>query len=174
MSEGNSPGSLPSQVNQGFQEVPQKIRGYINMVRGELRDYAALNRLSAGPEHSDRSIGRALIRAAGYWNETTPVSSTYSVANFPYPNLLIEGAIYYLLKSLGYLEERNRLSWSDGQVSMSLSDRRMLEQFALKNWAEFKEGVKNLKLADNLKSSMTGSGVVSEYGFVNDGWIEYL
>jgi hypothetical protein len=169
------PSDIDAQVAAGIPATPTVVRGLINSVRMVLRDYSQLNRLTAGVEHSDKSIGLALLRTVSAWNDALPPVGVYTVSNFPYKGLLIDGALGYLLQSLWFLAERNELRYTDGQVSVSVSDRKQLQGAFTRMIAEFKQQMRTQKLSENLRGAMTGSGVGSDYALINENsWIDGL
>ncbi len=150
-------------------------KGYVSLVRAQLRDYPELNRLVAGQENSDRQLLMAIFLALDDWNATPPLLASVKLANHPSPALLVQGAIVEVLKSNGILQTRNQLTYSEGQgVQTSVSDKGP----ALMNWislfqSTYEAKKKQLKVAINLRDALgQATGVSSELlivnGFFND------
>ena len=149
--------------------IPKKLRDTIVLVRAKMRDYPELNRLIEGHETSDREIAFAIVEAIDDFNTTPPLISPSTLENFPSMSLLIRGTIINILESIGLLQTRNHMQYSDGQgVSVSVSDKGP----QLANWINmfartYEQKKFRLKQAINLGSALNGSGVSSEYVLVN-------
>lgn len=64
----------------------------------------------------DADLYNALLMSVDAWNSTPPVSYDNNMAtidNFPYRNILLEGAEYYALNQKYLLENKNKLIYSD-------------------------------------------------------------
>jgi len=148
------------------------ITQFIGMIRLYLRDYAELNRLIKGEEHSDRMIAWAVMDALDDYNKTPPLTS-YALTNFPSSSLLRLGTVVNLLESIGLLQTRNHLTFSDGGIQVGVSDKTPLLQAwiqMLQNKYEDKK--QKLKIAINIENGW-GGGVNSEYLWTNGfygGW----
>lgn len=155
--------------------LPKELVAFIAMVRAKLRDFPELNRLIAGQETSDRMIALAAMEAVDDFNTTPPLIEAANLRNFPSISLLVNGTIINILQSVGLLQVRNNLSYSDGQgVQINVSDKApqlmgwiqmFINQYELKKM--------NLKKAINLNGALNGSGLPSEYRYVNGLW-DYL
>lgn len=145
---------------------------FVNMIRMYLRDYAELNRLIKGEEHSDRMIAWAVMDAVDDFNKTPPLTS-YTLQNFPSSSILRLGTVVNLLESLGLLQTRNHLTFSDGGIQVGVSDKTPL----LQAWIQllqnkYEEKKQRLKIALNIEGAW-GGGVHSEYLWTNGfygGW----
>lgn len=155
--------------------LPKKLAGIISLVRAKMRDYPELNRLIEGHETSDRQIAFALIEAVDDFNTTPPLIGSYTIESFPSVSLLVRGAIINIIESVGLLQTRNQMSYSDGQgVQVSVSDKAPM----LMSWlnlfvGQYEQKKFRLKQALNLNSALNGSGVPSEYAIIN-GYFEDL
>lgn len=166
-----NPNALPTE--QAF--VPKsemKIEEFIQTVRLYLRDYRELNRLIDGVEHSNRQIVWAIMDVIDDYN-TTPPFTRYTLFQFPSRSLLLRGVACALLESLGILQTRNHLNFSDGGLTVGLHDKteyiqRWLQ--LLKN--QYEEKKKAIKVAINIESAW-GGGIHSEYRFVNNFYGEW-
>ena len=141
---------------------------FVSEVRMYLRDFAELNRLIDGEETSDRMIAWAIIDTLDDYNTTPPFIGSASLNNFPSISLLREGAVIRILESVGLLQVRNQMNYSDGGVSVSISDKAPL----LMGWIQmFRQSYEQKKI--RIKSSMNvelafeGDGIHSEYFVVN-------
>jgi hypothetical protein len=152
--------------------LPSEAAQFINLVRAKLRDYPELNRLIAGQETSDRMIALAAMEAVDDYNTTPPLLSVVSFENFPSISLLINGTIINIIESLGLLQIRNHLTYSDGQgVQVGVSDKApQLYQWLQLFISKYETKKTALKKAINLSGAMTGAGVPSEYRYVNGLW----
>lgn len=149
--------------------LPTKLLPLVNIIRAKLRDYPELNRLVAGHETGDREIALAILETVDDFNTTPPLIGSYSVDTFPSESLLINGAVIQVMTSLGLLQTRNHLSYSDGQgVQSSASDKSPL----LMNWinlftSNYERKKQRLKYALNLQGALSSDGVASEYSLIN-------
>lgn len=138
------------------------LQQFVGVVRAFMRDYAELNRLITGQEHSDRLIAFAIIDALEDFNTTPPMTS-YQLSNFPSKSLLRMGAIINLLESVGLLMTRNHLTFSDGGIQVGVSDKTPLIQSWIQLFTNKYEQKKDrLKVALNIEGGW-GGGVHSEY-----------
>jgi hypothetical protein len=167
----NTLGSEAS-VNAG---LPKYIRDLIQLVRSKLRDFPELNRLIAGYESSDKQIALAMLEALDDWNTTPPLIDSVSLSSFPSVSLLINGTIIHLIESIGLLQTRNHMTYSDGQgIQVSVSDKTpMLMQWLNLFKSQYERKKTQLKQAINLRDALNGSGVSSEYALIN-GYFEEL
>jgi len=149
--------------------LPPKLLHVIAMVRAKLRDYPELNRLVAGQETSDRQIAFAMMEAIDDFNTTPPLIDSFTLENFPSISLLVNGTIIYVLESVGLLQTRNQMNYSDGQgVQVGVNDKTpMLMQWINLFRGQYEQKKMRLKQAINLKGALNQGGVPSEYAFVN-------
>jgi hypothetical protein len=151
------------------QGLPVKLINLIALIRAKLRDFPELNRLVEGHETSDREIAFAIMEAIDDFNTSPPLIGSYSIDNFPSISLLIRGSIINVLESVGLLQTRNQMNYSDGQgVQVGVSDKTPM----LMNWINlytqsYEQKKFRLKQAINLGSALNGAGVPSEYSLVN-------
>lgn len=158
-------GYLPS-VKSAFEQ-------FASVVREFMRDHAELNRLTQGVEHSDRLIMWAIADCIDDWNTTPPLIGPVGITNFPSRHLLLRGTVINLLESLGLLQTRNHLTFSDGGIQVGVSDKSPLIQSWIQMYRNAYEVKKNkLKVAINIEGGW-GGGVHSEYLWTNGfygGW----
>lgn len=149
--------------------LPKELLNTISLIRAKMRDFPELNRLIEGRETSDREIAFAIMECIDDFNMTPPLLGTFTVANFPSISLLINGSIINIITSVGLLQTRNHMSYSDGQgVQVSVSDKGP----QLMNWMNlftqtYEQKKFRLKQAINLGEALNGSAVSSEYALVN-------
>ena len=121
----DDPGMIAANSGRTVQEMIQQIRVF-------MRDFPELNRLVAGAESGDRFIAWAIQNAISDWNSTPPLLTSVTISNHPAPHLLRDRAVVDLLTSIGILQTRNHLSYSDGQgASINASDKAP----ALQGWS---------------------------------------
>ena len=157
---------LEASANQG---LPKELTNSISLIRAKLRDFPELNRLIEGRETSDREIAFAIMECVDDFNMTPPLLGTFTLENFPSISLLINGSIINIITSVGLLQTRNHMSYSDGQgIQVSVSDKGP----QLMNWMNlftqnYEQKKFRLKQAINLGGALNGSGVPSEYSYIN-------
>ena len=155
--------------------IPKALLNTIALVRAKMRDYPELNRLIEGRETSDREIAFAIMECIDDFNMTPPLLGTFTLESFPSISLLINGSIINIITSVGLLQTRNHMSYSDGQgVQVSVSDKGP----QLMNWMNlftqtYEQKKFRLKQALNLGNALNGSAVPSEYAIIN-GYFDQL
>jgi len=95
----------------------------IDRLRRYLRDDSVLNTLITGEESSDEQLLDALDDSVDDWNTTPPPLAPIRLDTHPSRRLLIRGAAIEILGSAGILQSRNRLDYSDGGVTVRVSDK---------------------------------------------------
>lgn len=170
MSEGEGGGGLLSGFN------PSRKLAYEQMaevVRTFMRDFPQLNRLIRGVENSNRLIYWAIDDALEDWNTTPPLIGAVAINTFPSKRLLVRGAVINLLESVGLLQTRNHLTFSDGGIQVGVSDKTPLIQSWLQYFKnDYEQKKLKLKVSMNIEGAW-GGGVNSEYLWVNGfygGW----
>lgn len=151
---------------------PLTLDSFVNQVRTFLRDYKELNRLIAGEESSNRQIVWAICDALDDFNSTPPFTR-FTLFDFPSKSLLIRATVISLLESIGLLQTRNHLSFSDGGLQVGISDKTPFIQSWLQLFTnKYEEKKMRLKVAYNIESAW-GGGIFSEYRFVNGFYGEW-
>lgn len=154
----------------GSPDVPVahiELNNFVNQVRSFMRDYPELNRLIAGVESSNRQIVWAVYDTLDDFNSTPPFTNM-GIDTFPSKSLLIRGVVCSLLESIGLLQTRNHLQFSDGGITVGVSDKTPFIQSWLQLFRNSYEAKKEkLKVAYNIETAW-GGGVFSEYRFVNN------
>ena len=146
----------------------QRLNEVVAMIRLYLRDFPELNRLISGEETSDRMIAWSVVDALDDFNSTPPFIGSYGLTNFPSTSLLREGAVIRVLESVGLLQLRNQMNYSDGGITVSVSDKSSF----LMNWiqmlrASYEQKKTRIKSSLNIELAMEGPGVPSEYFIIN-------
>jgi hypothetical protein len=150
----------------------QELNSFVNQVRGFLRDYPELNRLVAGYESSNRQIVWAILDTLDDYN-TTPPFTHYGISNFPSLSLLVRGTVSSLLESIGLLQTRNHLSFTDGGIQVGINDKTPYIQSWLQMFRNAYEAKKERqKVAINVESAWEG-GIFSELRFINNFYGEW-
>jgi hypothetical protein len=154
------PTNIPG-ASHGFSQFIYSVRMYI-------RDYPELNRLVAGEESSERQLAWAAIDAIEDFNGTPPNTGLYTFSDLMargQASLLRKGTILNTLISVGLLQTRNHLPFSDGGLNVAVSDKTPL----LQSWIsifqrQWEMGRDRVKVAWNIENFFgTGSGTHSEY-----------
>lgn len=82
------------------------------------------NQLIDDLEFSDMMILHAVQRCIDEWNETPPaLAKTYDATTFPYKEHLIKGAVGYLMQSIAYRYNRNRMQYSAAGFTLDTNDK---------------------------------------------------
>ena len=165
-----NPDSLPMSI--GTPDARLKLNSFVQVVRAYLRDTPELNRLIAGLENSNRQIVWAIYDCIDDFN-TTPHFTSYVLENFPSASLLLRGTVIGLLQSVGLLQTRNHLQFSDGGIQVGINDKTPFIQ----SWIQllqnaYEEKKQRIKVAINIENAW-GGGVFSEYRFVNNFYGEW-
>lgn len=167
---------MPNSVGAGQSEIPMgeaELNQFVNMVRQYMRDYAELNRLIAGEESTNRQIIWAISDAIDDWNSTPPLIGYVSLFSHPSRSLLLRGTVISLLESIGLLQTRNHISFTDGGLTVGVNDKTQFIQSWISLFRSTYEEKKNrLKGALNIENAWEG-GVFSEYLWANNFYGEY-
>ena len=148
------------------------------MVRAYMRDIPELNRIVTGEESSDRQIAWAILDALSDFNGT-PHFTQYSLEELLMYNqhaLLRRMTTISLIESIGLLQTRNHINYSDGGLNVGVNDKTPL----LMNWLQyFKASTdqmkQRVKVALNIQGILgpSNTGVFSEYWAVNQTYASY-
>jgi len=166
-----------TQQLQGMSGIPgvsSAFASFIYTVRLFLRDHPQLNRLVKGEEHSDRMIAWAILDFLSDFAGTPPPLGYHTLEQLlemHYQSFAVRGTSVALLQSVGILQTRNHLNFSDGGISVSVSDKApMLMQWINQFQQKYEQEKMQKKVSMNISNLLgTSSGVHSEYFFVN-GW----
>lgn len=151
-------------------EVPiadMELNNMVQTIRTYLRDYPELNRLVAGVESSNRQIVWAIYDTLDDFNSSPPFTR-FQLGDFPSRSLLVRGAVCSLLESIGLLQTRNQLSFSDGGIQVGINDK---TQF-IQSWlgllrGSYEEKKMRIKIAHNIETAW-GGGISSEYSWLTN------
>ena len=136
-------------------------------MRQYLRDFQELNRLIDGEETSDRMIAWSVIDALDDINNTPPLIGQYTVETFPYRSLLLRGTVITVLESVGLLQTRNQLNFSDGGIQVGVSDKApMIMQWINMLRSSYEQKKQQYKIAVNISQVFDGSAILSDYYFL--------
>jgi len=97
----------------------KSIQKYIRYIREMINDKPEMNRLIRGEESSDSQIRLALLHAISRMITEDPIPN-YGISNCPYPHLLLDYALYILLRNAGIWNSRNALQYSAGGLTVQL------------------------------------------------------
>lgn len=149
-----------------------ELRTFVQSVRMFMRDYPELNRLIAGVESTNRQIVWAIADALDDFN-TTPPFTHFGISTFPSRSMLVRATVISLLQSIGLLQTRNQLSFSDGGIQVGINDKTPFIQSWLSLFSNsYEEKKLRLKVSYNIESAW-GGGIFSEYRFVNNFYGEW-
>ena len=81
-----------------------------------LRDQPTYNILLEDVQFSEEDVNDAIHFATEQYNAMTPVTQ-YTKDNFPNDYVLLIGTAAHLMRSEGFLQIRNQLTYNDGDVS---------------------------------------------------------
>jgi len=148
-------------------DLPTDLPRFRNFVRLFIRDRKPYNTLVDGEESTDEQIDLCILLAIGGFN-TYPPMTTYTFQNFPSAWLLLYGTIIEVLTSAGILQSRNQLDYSDGGITVAVSNKTPLYQSWLGMFARQYEMMrKAVKMELNIEQGW--GGVNSEYALVSYG-----
>jgi hypothetical protein len=92
---------------------------------------------------------------------STPHFTSFGLDNFPSMSLLVRGTTCSLIESIGLLQTRNHLSWTDGGIQINTDRTPYLQSWlqVLRNSYEEKKG--RIKVSMNIEGAW-GGGMHSE------------
>lgn len=148
------------------------MREIVENVRFFMRDYAELNRLTKGKDHSDRHVMWAVLDTLSDWSSTPPFigQNLASIISHGWQSVFTRGVAISLLESLHFLHLRNFVSYSDGGVNLQIENPQLIQAALqlLKN--DYEQKKQRILIAANIEGALGGVGVHSEYLFVNSFW----
>jgi hypothetical protein len=159
---------------EGIPGVSDTFSSFIQTVRLFTRDHPQLNRLVKGEESSDRMIAWAIQDFLSDFAGTPPPLGYMTLEQMFEQHLqafALRGTTVALLQSVGILQTRNHLQFSDGGISVGVSDKApMLMQWIRDFQNKYEQQKMQIKVSQNI-SQLLGSfsGTHSEYFFTN-GW----
>ena len=161
---------------EGIPGMSRTFIMFVHQVRVFLRDYPELNRLVRGVESSDRQIAWAVMDAVEDFNGT-PHFTEYTLEQLlgkHQGHLLTRMTAINLIESVGLLQTRNHINYSDGGLNVGANDKTGL----LMNWLQlFKNETEQkktrAKVGMNIEDAMDSYGVASEYWATNATYAAY-
>lgn len=166
------------EVLQGVKLMSPTMQAFVQTVRLYLRDHPQLNRLVAGEESSDRIIAWAVLDAIADFNGT-PHFTNFTLEGLIARNqqaLLLRMTTISLLESIGLLQTRNHLNYSNGGINVGVNDKTSL----IMSWLQYFKGATEqmkgkVKVAINIESILgpNNAGIHSELWSVNASYLSY-
>jgi len=163
---------------QGIEGMSPTFRSFIQTVRLYTRDLPELNRLIAGEESTDRMIAWAVLDALDTFNGT-PHFTSFSLEELLARNqrsLLLRMTVVALLESVGLLQTRNHINYSDGGLNVGVNDKTPL----IMNWIQYYKAfvdqkLQSVKVAINIEGILgpNSPGIHSELWDVNISYLSY-
>ncbi len=163
---------------QGIDGMSPAFQSFVQTVRLYTRDNAELNRLIAGEESTDRMIAWAVLDAIDTFNGT-PHFTQFSLEDLLMKNqrsLLLRMTVVALLESVGLLQTRNHLNYSDGGINVGVNDKTPL----IMNWLQYyksytEQKLQMVKVSINIEGILGSSspGIHSELFAVNSSYLSY-
>lgn len=163
---------------QGIMGMTDQFKAFVQNVRVFIRDFPELNRLVAGEESGDRFIAWAVLDALSNFNGTPPLTSTSldELISRGQTHLLTRMTAEALLESIGLLQTRNHINYSNGGINVGVNDKTPLIQ----NWLQYfksttEQKMQRVKVALNIEQILgpSNSGVHSELWAVNATYLSY-
>jgi|SRR3990172_5801564 hypothetical protein len=166
-------------VLEGVQGLSPAMQAFVQTVRLYTRDFAQLNRLIAGEESNDRIIAWAVMDAMADFNGTPPWIGNWDISTFlgkSQQALLLRMTVITLLESVGLLQTRNHINYSNGGINVGVNDKTPL----IMNWLQyFKSSTDQMKQKVKVAANIEGIlgpgnvGVHSELFAVNASYLSY-
>lgn len=162
----------------GIEGMSDSMKAFVSAVRTYIRDYSELNRLIAGEESNDRMIAWAILDAISWFNGT-PHFTNMSLDDLFMKNqqaLLMRMTTVTLLESVGLLQTRNHINYSNGGLNVGVNDKTPMIMNWLKYYkASVEQRMQQVKVAINIEGILGPSnrGVHSELWAVNASYLAY-
>ena len=164
---------------QGVQAFSPAMQQFVQVVRLFMRDHPQLNRLVAGEESSDRMIAWATMDALSDFNGTPPLIGTFTLEallQLDQQSLLLRMVTCSLLESVGLLQTRNHVNYSNGGINVGVNDKTPL----IMNWLQYFKGTteqakQRVKVALNINQILGpgNAGMHSELWAINASYLSY-
>ncbi len=164
---------------QSVVSVSPVTQAFTQVVRLFMRDHPQLNRLVKGEESSDRMIAWAIVDALSDFNGTPPLLGTFRLEDLIMRNqqaLLTRMVTCSLLESVGLLQTRNHVNYSNGGINVGVNDKTPL----IMNWLQYFKGTTEqmklrVKTSFNIEQILGPSnvGLHSELYAVNASYLSY-
>src|SRR5271155_3030637 len=138
---------------QGIPHMSQCFKDFVQMIRLYARDFPELNRIVAGEESSDRQIAWAVYDAMSDFNGT-PHFTSFTLDDLLQLNqhaLILRMATISLIESVGLLQTRNHINYSNGGINVGVNDKTPMLMNWLTYFKAFTEQMKQrVKVAINI------------------------
>lgn len=163
---------------QGIPHMSQTFKDFVQTVRLYTRDFPELNRIVAGEETSDRQIAWAVYDAVSDFNGT-PHFTSLALEDLLQLNqhaLILRMTTIVLIESVGLLQTRNHINYSNGGINVGVNDKTPLLMQWLQYFKSFTEQMKQrVKVAINIGGILgpSNSGIHSELWAVNATYAAY-
>jgi hypothetical protein len=163
---------------QGIPGMTQTMRDFVQAVRLFTRDFPELNRLVAGEESSDRQIAWAVLDAIADFNGTPHLTNLglEDLLLLNQHSLLMRMTTITLVESVGLLQTRNHINYSNGAINVGVNDKTPMLMRWLQYFKATTEQMKQrVKVAINIGGILgpSNSGVHSELWAVNATYAAY-
>lgn len=136
----------------------EDVRWFLRDFAGQIPGTGVSNVLLDGVEFSDADIQRARKFTVSRWNAMMPPS--YDTEDAIPEWLLLVGVCELLLQSEAFRQNRNALTYADGNITPVGLDDKMQQYVALSQAlrAEFEEKSKMVKMSNNMESAYSSLG----------------
>ena len=163
---------------QGIEGVSPTMQAFVQVVRDYMRDHAELNRLIAGQESNDRLVAWAVLDALSIFNGTPHLTnlSLEDLLGRNQHSLMLRLTVITLLESVGLLQTRNHINYSNGGLNVGVNDKTpLILQWLQYYQAATKQMMTQVKVALNIEGILGSgnSGVHSELFAVNSSYLAY-
>lgn len=158
--------------------MSRSLREFASVVRAYLRDMPELNRLIAGEESGDRFIAWSVLDAMARFNGT-PHFTNYAFEDllaYNQHHLLLRMTVETILESVGLLQTRNHINYSNGGINVGVNDKTPMIQAWLQIFsARNEQMITRVKVALNIGGILGPGnvGVHSEYWAINATYMSY-
>lgn len=154
------------------------MQGFIPVVRGFMRDLEELNRLIAGQETGDRMIAWSILDAIARFNGTPHFTmvSLEDLLSMQQHWLLLRMVSETILESVGLLQTRNHINYSNGGINVGVNDKTPMIQSWLQLFsARTDQMITRVKVAMNIGYILgpENVGVHSELWAVNATYLSF-
>jgi hypothetical protein len=163
---------------QSVYKFSPAMDAFVPMVRAYLRDQPELNRLIAGSESSDNFLAWSVLDAIARFNGTPHFTmlSLEDLLQLQQHSLLLRMTVETVLESVGMLQTRNHLNYSNGGINVGVNDKTPLLQSWLQMFsARNDQMITRVKVAINIGYILgpENQGVHSELWAVNATYLSY-
>jgi hypothetical protein len=154
------------------------MQAFVQVVRDYMRDHAELNRLIAGQESNDRLVAWAVLDALSVFNGPPHLTSLSleELLGRNQHSLMLRLTVITLLESVGLLQTRNHINYSNGGLNVGVNDKTpLILQWLQYYQASTKQMMSRVKVALNIEGILGSgnSGVHSELWAVNATYLAY-